>query len=192
MLKLETIDLRVLRMKRSSVCLVIAALVTIAGAVESGCKAKPDASASSQTAAQPVARTITAVSHLFCPHLGSNLAKAQQSNSGHRVILSWKASEPANSKHADAVGYCVYRGSTEKFPDTELLNAMPFAGTRCTDDSVEGGKKYYYVVRAISARGVTSDVTKPPVPAKIPASPAHGSKIAQDSPPLCRESVGTK
>jgi hypothetical protein len=176
-------------MKRTSICLLIAALVSIAGVVESGCKSKSDASSPAQTSDKPTPRAVAAVPHLFCPHLSSNLAKAQQSNSGHKVILSWKASAAANSKHADAVGYCVYRGSTEKFPDTELLNALPFTGTRCADDSVESGKRYYYVVRAISAKGVASDVTKPPVSAKIPTSPPRESK---DSPPLCRESTGVK
>jgi hypothetical protein len=57
---------------------------------------------------------------------------------------------------------------------------------------VESGKKYYYVVRAITVKGITSDVTKPPVAAKIPTAPSRTSQVSQDFAPLCRESTGLK
>jgi hypothetical protein len=86
----------------------------------------------------------------------------------------------------------VYRGSTARPPYPDLLNVLPLGATSCADDSVEGGKKYYYVVRAITSKGVTSDVTKPPVLVTIPAAPARAAQSTQDSAPLCRESSGVK
>ena len=71
------------------------------------------------------------------------------------MILSRRASAPADSKHEAAIGYCVYRGAKRKDPLPELVNSIPFPGTSCTDDLVENHKKYYYVVRAITAKGVS-------------------------------------
>jgi hypothetical protein len=125
---------------------------------------------------------------LTCPPLGSTLVAAPQSKDGHRVILNWKASRRADAKHANAVGYCIYRGPKPNAPPTELINHLPFPETQCVDDSVENGKQYYYVVRAVSARGVTSDVSKPPAPARIPATPPTRFQAPEASIPLCRES----
>ncbi|MGC2021224.1 MAG: fibronectin type III domain-containing protein [Candidatus Sulfotelmatobacter sp.] len=109
--------------------------------------------------------------------------------SEHRVILSWRASAPADPKHAPAVGYCIYRGMKQKDPSPVLLNGTPFPGTSCTDDLVINDKKYYYVVRAISAKGITSIVSNE-APAKIPKQrrPSVSATLA----PLCRGSVSLK
>lgn len=105
------------------------------------------------------------------------------------MILSWKASS-RDSKHGTAVGYCLYRATGPKTRATERINILPFAGTKCVDDLVENGKKYYYVVRAISAQGVTSLVSKP-APALIPDSPPSASNGAA-SAPMCREPESVK
>ncbi len=130
------------------------------------------------------------VTLLVCPAFGSSAAATVPSaESEHRVILSWRASAPADPKHAPAVGYCIYRGVKQKDPSPILLNNIPFPGTSCADDSVINDTKYYYVVRAISAKGVTSIVSNEAA-AKIPKqSPAPASAA---SAPLCREPTALK
>ena len=105
------------------------------------------------------------------------------------MILSWRPSAPADSKHAAAAGYCIYRGLKQKDPSPILLNTAPFPGTSCADDSVVNDKKYYYVVRAISTKGVTSIISNE-APAKIPKR--SSTTVRPASPPLCRERAGLK
>lgn len=103
------------------------------------------------------------------------------------MTLSWKASAPADSKHSGAVGYCVYRGAPGD-PNPGLINLLPLPGTSCVDDVVANGQRYSYVVRAISANGVTS-ITSNPAPVEIPAA---GRSSLPLSAPLCRGQVGLK
>jgi len=105
------------------------------------------------------------------------------------VILSWRASAPADSKHAAAVGYCIYRGLIQKDPSPVSLNTTPFPGTSCADDSVVNDKKYYYVVRAISDKGVTSIISNE----ALAAIPKHSSPSAPVTlSPLCWQPAGLK
>jgi hypothetical protein len=101
------------------------------------------------------------------------------------VILSWNPSASADAKHAAAIGYCIYR---ETKPDNlaERINFFPLAGDRCVDDSVENGKKYHYVVRAVSAKGVVSTASKP-APVSIPNHSHDAAEVLAGSVPLCRE-----
>jgi hypothetical protein len=104
------------------------------------------------------------------------------------VILSWRASAPADSKHAAAIGYCIYRGVKPKDPSPVLLNPTPFPGASCADDLVVNDKQYYYVVRAISVKGVTSVISN-----EAPAAVPQGNpSVTRASPPLCRESPSLK
>jgi hypothetical protein len=120
-----------------------------------------------------------------CPSFGSFGAPAgSPEKEGHKVILSWRASAPGDSRHAAPVGYCIYRGVKHEDPSPVLLNSIPFPGTSCADDLVVNDGKYYYVVRAISAKGVTSIVSNE-APAKIPKQSNPSASTA--SPPLCRE-----
>ncbi len=122
---------------------------------------------------------------LVCPSLGPSGAPTMPlQKDGHRVILSWRASPPADSKHAGAIGYCIYRGLKKKDPSPVLLNTAPFPGTSCADDLVVNDKKYYYVVRAISAQGVTSIVSNE-ASAAIPKQ--SNPSAPATSAPLCRE-----
>lgn len=108
-------------------------------------------------------------------------------NAGHRVTLSWKASAPADPKHSAAAGYCVYRGAPGA-PNPGLINSSPLPGTSCVDDVVANGQSYSYVVRAISANGVTS-ITSNPAPVGIPAT---GRSNSPSSAPLCRDTAEQK
>ncbi len=101
------------------------------------------------------------------------------------MILSWKASAPADSQHGAAIGYCIYRGVKSKDPSPERVNAIPFPGTSCADDLVVNDKKYYYVVRAINAKG-TASITSNEAPAAIPKDKLSNPSVPGASAPLCR------
>ena len=94
------------------------------------------------------------------------------------MILSWKASAPGDAKHDAAIGYCVYRGRKANDPSPELVNSTPFPGTSCADDLVENEKKYYYVVRAISAKGITRIISNEvPVTIAIGVATQHAEDV---------------
>ncbi len=125
---------------------------------------------------------------LECPFLGAPGLVTSQVKGGHAVILSWTASV-SDSKHADAAGYCIYRRTGHRDASLERINSIPLQVTTCTDDVVENGKKYYYVVRAISAKRILSDSSKV-APARIPTrEPSNAVKI---SAPFCRGPAGSK
>jgi hypothetical protein len=127
-----------------------------------------------------------------CPTYGSSgAAQTLQGKAGHRVILSWKASAPADSKHEAAVGYCIYRGVKPKDPSPERVNAIPFPGTSCADDSVVDDKKYYYVVRAINDKGTASIISNEAL-APIPTNGLSNPSVPGASAPLCREPATLK
>lgn len=177
--------------------LLVVPFLCVAITLQSGCKSGPvtqhpsPISQPPASSAQPAASS-SAVVRLICPLLDSTATQpTAQSKGGHRVILSWKASPPADSKHAAAAGYCIYRGTERNVPPTERVNVQPFPDTKCMDDLVENGKKYYYVVRAISARGVISIVSNP-APAAIPTWSRSNADIPGDSTPRCRVPVGTR
>ncbi len=176
---------------------VLAVVLGIAGALQVGCTSclsaprptptqrleealRQDTLRKAQTPTSP-----PVAAPLVCPAFGASGAPtAAPQKEGHRVILSWRASAPADPKHAAAVGYCIYRGVKQKDPSPVLLNKAPFSSTSCADDLVVNDTKYYYVVRAISATGVTSIVSNE-ASAKIPKQrrPSVSATLA----PLCRE-----
>lgn len=95
-----------------------------------------------------------------CPPFGSFTAQTKPEVKGeHKVILSWIASAPADAKHEEAVGYCVYRGTKRKDQSLVLISPVAIQGTSCMDDMVATGKTYYYKVKAISIQKHTSDAT---------------------------------
>ncbi len=67
----------------------------------------------------------------------------------HRVRLTWKASVSM------AAGYNVYRGTTPG-DNYVRINTFLVRGLTYTDDAVESGVTYYYVVRAVDTRGYES------------------------------------
>ena len=112
----------------------------------------------------------------------SILETTLQPNPEHRVLLSWRASV-SDKKHPDALGYCIYRREARKNSKEKLITVHPFRQTTCTDDLVENGKKYIYVVRAIGANSKISDpsnVAHAEIPLRKP------SRRPEGWPPSCR------
>jgi len=65
----------------------------------------------------------------------------------HSVNLSWKASPSA------VVGYNVYRRGTS---GVVKLNLEPVTGTSYVDRTVQPGQTYFYVTKAVNAKGAES------------------------------------
>ena len=138
---------------------------------------------------QQPSRTVVAVSKAAaiappCPPFGSFTAQTEPEVKGeHKVILSWTASAIADAKHAEAVGYCVYRGTKRKDHSLVLISPVAIQGTSCTDDMVATGKTYYYKVKAISIQQRTSSATdfvSAQILEKKPVNPVL------NFPPVCR------
>lgn len=176
--------------------MIVLALLCILQAGCAGCQGPTDRQAAAlkrveafkQAEALKEAQAPASRPAAFVPVCPGSLAVSSTiaATGGHRVILSWKGSAPADSKHGAAVGYCIYRGRKHKDPLPELLSATPFPGTSCVDDLVVNDQKYYYVVRAISLQGSTSD-TSNEVPAIIPAGSQSSTTASASSTPLCRQ-----
>jgi len=136
-----------------------------------------------------VAADAAAVPPVVCPALNSSpVQPVLPSEGGRRVILSWRASAPGDSKHDAAIGYCIYRGTGDKDPSPQLLNSTPLQGTRCADDWVKSAENYHYFIRAISARRFLSDQSnevRVSIPADRRSSPSPAA--AETPAPLCRE-----
>ena len=146
--------------KSKSRFVLVAVGLTVAGTLPIARKSNPATTAAS-TSRQAEARrssTLPAANPRNqppqCPSFGPTLPPPPtQPQGSHTVLLSWKASAPVDSKQPAAVGCCVYRGTDPKNPPIELLNPVPFsAGIKCTDNSVQNGNQYDYVVHAVSTR----------------------------------------
>ena len=182
------------RVKPNIRSLLILVALAISSALFIACSGSPAARQPGEMkqaqAGSPISKPSPPAARLVCPTFGAAAALAPiQGQGGHRVILSWKASAPANSNHAAAIGYCIYRSTGRKDSPPQLVNSAPFSGITCMDDFVENGSKYYYLVRAISAKGVSS-IGSNVAPARIPNRKPPSS--AAISAPLCREPVGDK
>jgi hypothetical protein len=173
---------------------IVVALIIVMAALQTGCTgcrvARDPGATQQRTEAlrQPGTLPKSVSSEpLMCPTIGaSGSSAAAQAPGAHKVILSWTASKPADSRHAAAVGYCIYRGITHNDPSPQLVNSVPFPGTSCADDFVENGKKYYYVVRAIASNRVTSIVSNE-APAPIPTGAQTNRSASAASADLCRQ-----
>ncbi len=81
--------------------------------------------------------------------------------SGHIVDLSW------NPSTSSVIGYNVYRGTQSGGPYARI-SASPAAGTLYTDNSVQAGATYFYVVTAVDA-GLQESAFSNESTAQIPA-----------------------
>lgn len=68
----------------------------------------------------------------------------------HSVQLNWTTSSSPN-----IVGYNVYRGTTSGGPYSKV-NSSLVTGTSYTDNSVQSGSTYYYVVTAVNNSSLES------------------------------------
>lgn len=129
-----------------------------------------------------------------CPKGGVSLIQASQPGTGHhKVILSWNASPPSSNGNNNAVGYCLYRNTTDttgeqkaNCSDCEQINSVPFDGTSCLDNLVLDNAKYHYVVAAIDAEGTISPPSNwvlAPIP---PGNQISSVPISSPLPPTCR------
>lgn len=164
--------------------------VVFSGALFSGgCDRKQDAPSKSETPAmsQTVRQSESpANSHTapdYCPPAAGPDVFTPAEKTEHIVILSWKASA-TDPKHADAIGYCIYRSLQGKRQPLQRINIHPVPKTACTDDLVENGKKYDYKVVAISKRQIMSRPSNV-AHAEIPKNKPR--KHTEEAPPLCRE-----
>ena len=78
-----------------------------------------------------------------------NLAGIGGASGQHRVVLRWKASTSRVS------GYHVYRSTSSGGPYSKI-NASLTPSTNFTDDTVQSGKTYFYVIRAANSKGALS------------------------------------
>jgi fibronectin type 3 domain-containing protein len=67
----------------------------------------------------------------------------------HSADLTW------NPSHDPVVGYNVYRGGKTGGPYAQI-NPVLDASTNFTDETVEGGKIYYFVVTAVDSKNMES------------------------------------
>lgn len=71
-----------------------------------------------------------------------------------RVFLTWN-----ENKEGDIAGYYIYR-STKSGRDRKRLNDKPLARTTYSDETVDSGRSYYYVVTAVDQSGNESQPCK--------------------------------
>ena len=98
-----------------------------------------------------ILRALTEAKHFLSD--ASMSAGAQQQKAGgssgpqHKVTLSWKASP------SPIVGYNVYRRGTS---GVVRLNLEPVPATTYIDTTVQAGETYFYVTKAVNAKGTES------------------------------------
>jgi len=133
-----------------------------------------------------------------CPTAGASTLQPSPATGHHKVTLSWNASSPSTDPEKKAVGYCLYRSTTQSAakqkptcPDCEQINNIPIVGTGCVDDLVKDGANYYYVVTAINTGGRISPASNE-TPAQIPTTKEANGLVAVGSYPLCRATTGTQ
>jgi fibronectin type 3 domain-containing protein len=95
-----------------------------------------------------ILRTLAEAKH-FLSEASTSAVVQQRSASApagpqHSVNLSWKASASA------VVGYNVYRRGTS---GVVRLNLEPVPGTSYVDRTVQPGQSYFYVIKAVNAKG---------------------------------------
>jgi len=73
----------------------------------------------------------------------------------YSTVLTWDASASSG-----VVGYYVFRGAASAGPFT-ALNATPVSTTTYTDNTVQSGQSYYYVVTSVNSSNVQSPYSNP-------------------------------
>ncbi len=95
--------------------------------------------------------------HIVYSRGGASSAEGKVPLPAHVVNLSWNASAPASKAPRDAiVGYIVYRSTKAHDPSAVAITSSKISSTTYSDSTVESGKTYYYVTRAVTAGGTLS------------------------------------
>ena len=89
---------------------------------------------------------ILSVQWLLVTNRQPGLLPLHASGKSHRVKLTWEASR------SKVAGYNVYRNTTGGSKYLKI-NSAPVPGLTYTDDTVESGLTYRYVIRAVDALG---------------------------------------
>jgi fibronectin type 3 domain-containing protein len=94
---------------------------------------------------------------------GGSLSSAPFSGGSHNVVLQWHASSTPN-----VAGYNVYRGTTSGGPYTRL-NPSLITSLNYTDENVQAGQTYYYVVTVVASDGVSESAYSNEAHATVPS-----------------------
>jgi fibronectin type 3 domain-containing protein len=98
-----------------------------------------------------ILRALIEAKHFLTDVSTSAGARQQKGNeppgSQHKVNVSWKAST------SPIVGYNLYRRGTS---GVVKLNLEPIPRTTYVDSTVQAGQTYFYVAKAVNARGTES------------------------------------
>jgi hypothetical protein len=89
---------------------------------------------------------LLSVQWLLVTNRRPGLLPLHASGKSHRVKLTWEASR------SKVAGYNVYR-STKSGSNYRKINSAPVPGLTYTDDTVQSGVTYRYVIRATDAEG---------------------------------------
>ena len=188
----------VMRRLRGVLLGVMPLLAVAFGAASVSCQSGPDLRTKqllAEAAKRRVAAAVAAQAGLPpCPPAGVSPLQASQPGTGHhKVTLSWNASAHSSNPEKNAVGYCLYRSTTQNAAKQkptcnacEQVNSVPIVGTACVDDLVRDSTKYYYVVTAIDLKkelSASSNEVPAPIPAATQTAPIGA---ASPSPPFCR------
>lgn len=182
-----------------AVCLLVLIVVYGIRLLATAGRVSPSANLVSRTASKAEEIRLAAAEPKLrpCPPAGGPALQPSSQTGHHKVTLTWNASSPSADPARKAVGYCLYRSTTQnvaklepKCPDCEQINKTPIVGTGCVDDLVKDGATYYYVAMAINAGGTTSSSSNE-APAQIPPTKESNGSVPVGSYPLCRASNGS-
>jgi hypothetical protein len=97
--------------------------------------------------AATVSGTVTVTSNATNSPISISLSGTGTQTVAHSVSLSWTAST------STVVGYNVYRSTVSGGPYTLITTSSSTPGTTYTDNGVQAGVTYYYVVTAVDSNG---------------------------------------
>lgn len=145
---------------RAGVILVSVACLSVEGAALNACDLNADGTVNKSDVDLAVSMSTGAVTPCSANVIGQGICNvvmvqrvinaALGANCGRTATLTWTASSSAGVS-----GYKIYR-STVSGGSYVLLSAAPVSGTRYVDNTVQGGKTYYYVVSAVGTTGSES------------------------------------
>lgn len=145
---------------RARLRIVATVLASLLISVEVIAKCTAQTIGCSHTAAQPLTKSstpATASENAFHDMRNGVNSLRSEIPVPHSVKLFWKPSVPSGHSVGNSIiGYVVYRSTVPNDPKPMPINSTQVTGTTFVDSNVEPGKVYYYVTRAVNARGILS------------------------------------